>query len=74
MAESPTTESSHGDTPLTAGGGPSAGPSAGPAGGPESLPFTGISALGPLVGALSVVIGGIALAFGSLRNRRRERV
>ncbi len=39
--------------------------------GNSSLPFTGSSAFGPVAGAASLALGGLALAFGARRKRRR---
>jgi hypothetical protein len=68
--QTPTTSSSNADTPVTAGGGPSGpGTGNGSSTSTERLPFTGINGVGPLLGAGSLVLGGIAVAFGSRKRR-----
>ncbi len=71
----PSTGSSNETTPVTASGGPS-GPNA--SGGSSTntgqLPFTGSSLFGPIVGAGSLVLGGIAVTLSSARKRRRGTV
>ncbi len=61
-------------------GGTPVGPLGGPGGPPsgtsitQQLPFTGSGYAGPIVGAGSLLLGGIAVAIGSARRRRRETV
>jgi hypothetical protein len=62
----------NGGTPI----GPLGGPSGPPSGTSitQQLPFTGSGYAGPIIGAGSLVLGGIAVAIGSARRRRRETV
>jgi hypothetical protein len=62
----------NGGTPIAPQGGPS-----GPPGGASiarQLPFTGSGYAGPILGAGSLLLGGIGVAIGSARKRRRETV
>jgi hypothetical protein len=62
----------NGGTPIAPQGGPS-----GPPGGSsiiQQLPFTGSGYAGPILGVGSLLLGGIAVAIGSARKRRRETV
>jgi len=67
----PTSNSaSNGSTPVAPLGGPTR-----PSGGSsiaQQLPFTGSSYVGPMLGVGSLVLGGVAVAIGSARKRRRE--
>ncbi|HYL52505.1 MAG TPA: hypothetical protein VEZ15_11080 [Acidimicrobiia bacterium] len=67
----PTSNSaSNGGTPV----GPLGGPTR-PSGGSSiarQLPFTGSGYVGPMLGVGSLVLGGVAVAAGSARKRRRE--
>jgi hypothetical protein len=68
----PPTSANNGGTPVAPLGGPTAPP--GGSSIARSLPFTGSGYLGPVLGAGSLVLGGIAVAVGSARRRRRETV
>ena len=62
----------NGGTPIAPLGGPSGPPSGTSI--TQQLPFTGSGYAGPILGAGSLVLGGIAVAIGSARKRRRETV
>ena len=66
----PTSGANNGGTPV----GPLGGPTGPPSGSSiaRALPFTGSSYVGPMLGVGSLVLGGVAVAAGSARKRRRE--
>jgi hypothetical protein len=62
----------NGSTPIAPLGGPSGPPSGTSIA--QQLPFTGSTYFGPVLGAGALVLGGIAVAIGTARKRRRETV
>jgi hypothetical protein len=62
----------NGGTPIAPLGGPSGPPSGTSIA--RQLPFTGSGYTGPIVGAGSLLLGGLAVAIGSARKRRRETI